>query len=1111
MDYVIYTVGNAQFLGAIFNGVAAITTSNSFTTLISIGMLFGVLYCCWECVMNGTRAFNLQHMLVAIAVYLCMFGPTRTVIIQDVYNNNTGDVVVDNIPLGVAASGSIVSRIGYNICVLIETAYHPAETVATVYQGGFAEPLRILNQFRTFDFGPEVMKAINEKLGKYTPYNSSKAVLSDYRQAVSNYVRDCTYPEIQMGHKSIDEIKTAKADASPLKSNSTALHTYLPIARTSGNSDSQTFSCSAGYDVLTSVFNDVFSDTSVTNAMAKGIGGSLLKNAGSLDNIDQSLKSLGLVGTSAQQMTKNRIVNSVLDAAASGHYKTMQDSATAIATMSAIDQRNIQWASEGTMFTQSMHALMTFIEGFVYAIMPIMAFVFVMGAMGMRIVGKYFQIILWIQLWYPIMAIVNLYVMSSTKNALQPYATSNSYYFLDKVFSEVETHIGVAGLMLGATPMLALLIITGSSMAFTAIAGRMGGQDHFNEKNIQPDALNVAPLSQIQSTAYTNLGQGTRISGAEGHIPTIATGEISQKTLSSAEERMRTRTDAATEAFQNSVGKGVSIGTAGQIQREIGATVQGSDVYKTAQKTDLAKEFASKYATNDSINHDMSGNFANLLSGRLTLKGIGGGPAWEWRDSTGQLHSESTEKSHLGKQMAQFSKEHSAALSTAVNEGQKRAFSKTYEGKSMSSLSRNLGQAFSDSASAGEKYSEVASQAKHVGMNTNTALDQHTTQIWNKANTAEVSPLLHNLFRNRIPNDEKLAQFVNHKGGFYNEWKGNRADADEGKLMAAVEYMWTQGSDEDRLFAMKLYNAAEGKAISQDMSASKYENLPDVNTGNLRSRAAGVTTEAGQLKDPTQEAEDGLKNTKNAVDSGTQTVQTLSGKTATGLYNETTPQVKGEYDANANALEEEKVLATEKSLWESTAGSRLSGTQLVGAKVNQAVKDPNEAQKVFDAAKLTNAQQRVAHARANNRQPEQADLDAIRTETAQIYDAHFGKVNPEDKQKVADRAERVKKSSDAIIANILHGSVENSATYARITAFNESMLGEKLGEFQKSELRGSTYTPNSLQAIGKKAVSQDHLDAINRARDSVLNDEARVLGVGPKSLGESEQAKQIPK
>jgi hypothetical protein len=53
---------------------------------------------------------------------------------------------------------------------------------------------------------------------------------------------------------------------------------------------------------------------------------------------------------------------------------------------------------------------MTFFEGFLYAIAPLMAFAVALGPVGIAMVGKYLLFGLWIQLWLPIMAVINLYL-----------------------------------------------------------------------------------------------------------------------------------------------------------------------------------------------------------------------------------------------------------------------------------------------------------------------------------------------------------------------------------------------------------------------------------------------------------------------------------------------------------------------------------------------------------------------------------------------------------------------------------------------------------------------------------------------------------------------------
>jgi hypothetical protein len=76
----------------------------------------------------------------------------------------------------------------------------------------------------------------------------------------------------------------------------------------------------------------------------------------------------------------------------------------------AAQQRNAQWAAEQTLFTRLVRPMMTFFEGLIFAITPLMAFPIALGPAGIAMTGKYLLFALWIQLWMPIMAIINLYL-----------------------------------------------------------------------------------------------------------------------------------------------------------------------------------------------------------------------------------------------------------------------------------------------------------------------------------------------------------------------------------------------------------------------------------------------------------------------------------------------------------------------------------------------------------------------------------------------------------------------------------------------------------------------------------------------------------------------------
>jgi conjugal transfer mating pair stabilization protein TraG len=69
-----------------------------------------------------------------------------------------------------------------------------------------------------------------------------------------------------------------------------------------------------------------------------------------------------------------------------------------------IQQRNMQQAAKQNMLMTVVRLMITFFEGFIYAITPIMAFMIVMGSVGLKLADMYAQTILWIQLWLPVLS-----------------------------------------------------------------------------------------------------------------------------------------------------------------------------------------------------------------------------------------------------------------------------------------------------------------------------------------------------------------------------------------------------------------------------------------------------------------------------------------------------------------------------------------------------------------------------------------------------------------------------------------------------------------------------------------------------------------------------------
>ena len=115
MEFTIYSIGDSVFLSEIINSIAMISGSGNIVKMAVIGGLLSVIFVMVQSLFQGAQHINFQHILLGWVLYACLFGPTTRVLIEDVYSGTV--IIVDNAPLGVGATGGLISKIGYNIIV----------------------------------------------------------------------------------------------------------------------------------------------------------------------------------------------------------------------------------------------------------------------------------------------------------------------------------------------------------------------------------------------------------------------------------------------------------------------------------------------------------------------------------------------------------------------------------------------------------------------------------------------------------------------------------------------------------------------------------------------------------------------------------------------------------------------------------------------------------------------------------------------------------------------------------------------------------------------------------------------------------------------------------
>ncbi|EFB1672052.1 conjugal transfer protein TraG N-terminal domain-containing protein [Edwardsiella tarda] len=775
----IHSIGDSAFLEQILIAVSMITGTGDFEKMVSIGLLLGVLMICIQCVFQGAKQINLQQVLVGWILYACFFGPTTTVTIEDAY---TGQVrVVANVPIGLGFAGGVISNVGYTITYLFETGY--GVIVPNVTESHFSETLKLLNDVRRRAYDTGVFTALNAANG---------GGYVDVRRSWNNYIRECTLTKVDLNLMSLDELMNRSTD-SALRFNSQLYGTRLYLS--TSNPDGTDYTCTDGWVAISSATANLSSPV-VVDALNSLLGIDTSTGDNALTKLTDALQAMGATTTSSIDYMKAAVLEPLYYEAAAGRYQDLQDYGSALMINQAIQQRNTQWAAEQSMFMTVVRPMLTFFEGFIYAITPIIAFIIVMGSFGLQLAGKYVQTILWIQLWMPVLSIINLFIHTAASNEMSSLSAGglNSMYALSSTGDVLQHWIATGGMLAAATPVISLFIVTGSTYAFTSLASRISGADHVDEKTQTPDLLKQGPIMQSQPAYSHNQFSGAIANGAESMIGTFSLGSTLASGVSSAQALQSQKS----EAFQSTLGRGFSDGVS-QDQAysrlsNVGRNVSSQSTAQSQLVNQQAKSFMDKFQVDDSHSDAVKGAFAMQAMGTLDadqaasmlmpmvgkaraamkaaagvksnstdLVPAGGDSGSDVLDIKAQAKgatesSAQDSSSWSASDVSQFmkgvgySQTDSQALTNQLAQGFSRSGSESFKQTWGDSLSQNLSKSASELVSASDTFTTMSQLQNQMGSVTNTDFKTLGGAV---AQTPAAMNQLNDYFRNAAPQSVK--------------------------------------------------------------------------------------------------------------------------------------------------------------------------------------------------------------------------------------------------------------------------------------------------------------------------------------------------------------------
>lgn len=620
----ILAVGDGFFMYRVLMAVSMMWSSGIFASLGALGLLLGLLIIGAQGVSSGGQKMDLGSLFTGFILWAILFGGGASVQVTEVGftrpgSGGTQSYVIDDVPFGVAAAGWLVSNVGKEMTETMEQAFGLVTEPTSVLKTGHGRSLEWLaavRMARNMNVGSGDSKFAVERanLIGYMRYCSSQAIVRDPgRAATMTYTADPLDANTAFGFES-GWVTMEWWE-------------YVPSGKPTKRVPDPT--CTEALGLLRGYWQNgggAFNDFANTVAKPMGYSGSGAPSA----QAAEATAALNLTLDNAQKYMVGSMMAGLWSEALSGSpVLTDEQIANRLMMTQAVEQRATEAAAEESMFRRTMFPLMTFLESTLYICTPFMALAVGLGRAGIGITAKYGLVTLWLALWLPTLAVINMFQITSFQSSFtaltQPFAGGGSYTIGAVATSlhvedQVLDWLSTGSMLAAATPMISLMFLMGSAYTATSLAGAFKGSDVINEKLPSPDiAESKAAMGRSTMTSHSAVG-GTVHSQAS--IPNFDFG--SSRSIGAASTN--TASMSALQSWSQGQGKAVALENAFMTM----AGVRGSQ--QSAERSEVAAHNAAQmlqrsgvdFGTSTQTGQRMAMQFAEAYSGSASTDMLAG-------------------------------------------------------------------------------------------------------------------------------------------------------------------------------------------------------------------------------------------------------------------------------------------------------------------------------------------------------------------------------------------------------------------------------------------------------------------------------------------------------
>ena len=446
MDNIIYSYGGGEALFSVLTGVKMIFDSNITKDLTYLMTFIGLIWAAFQGASQNSFMPKLNWLVKYALITSLFITPKADLTVTDVVYNTR--YPVDGLPIGLVLPATLFSSIGFAITESFDQAFSSVNNIPyTKYGQSFGAAL--ISQSRNF-----------------------KIQDSAFRENIEGFIDNCVLYDVMVGTKySASDLRDEQNIWSLVSQNASSIRMFN--YRDQVSSGRRLVTCREGVGLLESywktdieklgerygrtIFGKYGSKAAhaVNNANKEILGKSFIANI----NVVSQL--YGKTNTATDTLKQIMMINAIADIPMS------------YGAVRAKQQQQESWLISGQLAREILPTLHAVFAALIYASFSLIVGMLVLPN-GFRTLGNYLGLLIWIETWPPLFAVINLLTNVSSK-AYGGDFTAITMNSASQIISHNNNISVVASGMMMVLPYLSYNILKGGAGQFVHLASQVMG------------------------------------------------------------------------------------------------------------------------------------------------------------------------------------------------------------------------------------------------------------------------------------------------------------------------------------------------------------------------------------------------------------------------------------------------------------------------------------------------------------------------------------------------------------------------------------------------------------------------------------------------------------